>query len=59
MSVTAEAARYDPSCEKEHSKKIRRFFECSKYKNKISTDNGEAYAELFQIVILYPIELSI
>lgn len=27
--------RYDPSCEKEHSK------------NKISTDNGEAYAELF------------
>ena len=30
-----ESFRYDPSCEKEHSK------------NKISTDNGEAYAELF------------
>ena len=41
-----ESFRYDPSYEKEHSK-IRRFFECSKYKNKISTDNGEAYAELF------------
>ena len=41
-----ESFRYDPSCEKEHSKNPQ-FFECSKYKNKISTDNGEAYAELF------------
>ncbi len=32
---------------KKSIQKIRRFFECSKYKNKISTDNGEAYAELF------------
>ena len=54
-----ESFRYDLSCEKEHSKKIRRFFECSKYKNKISTDNGEAHAEPFQSVIPYPIELSI
>ena len=44
---------------KKSIQKIHRFFECSKYKNKISTDNGEAYAEPFQIVILYPIELSI
>jgi len=32
---------------KKSIQKIRRFFECSKYKNKISADNGEAYAELF------------
>ena len=44
---------------KKSIQKIRRFFECSKYKNKISTDNGEAYAELFYIVILDTIELSI
>ena len=30
---------------KKSIQKIRRFIECSK--NKISTDNGEAYAELF------------
>ena len=41
-----ESFRYDPSCEKEHSKNSQ-IFECSKYKNKIFTDNGEAYAELF------------
>ena len=44
---------------KKSIQKIRRFFECSKYKNKISTDNGEAHAEPFQSVIPYPIELSI